>query len=213
MPRKVRITKEKILEAALGLLIREGYDSVNINNIARELNCSTQPISWHFGNMEGLRKALVQAALEDINKRMVSEANNCINAFWNVGCAYINLAFDEPNLFRFIYMGESKLYDRGNVDSILTDKGNRALIEDMARYLNISIQVAGKLVQRMIIYVHGFVSLVVAGVFTSTKEEAYSLMYEFGKDLLLHSGTDLALLSGTEFDIESVMSGITISGE
>lgn len=201
MPRKIQISKEKILEAALELLIREGYASVNIKSIAKELNCSTQPISWHFGNMEGLRKALVQVAVEYVNKKMVSDADNYIEAFWNVGCAYIKLAFDEPNLFRYIYMGESDLYYRGDVGSILTDEGNIVLIEGMAQYLKISTQAAGCLMQRMIIYVHGIVSLVVAGVLKSTKEEVYSMMYEFGKDLLF--------LSGTELDVESVMLNIT----
>ena len=202
MPRKVQISKEKILEAALELLIREGYASVNIKSIAKELNCSTQPISWHFGNMEGLRKALMQTAVKYANKKMVLQVDNYINAFCNVGYAYINIAFDEPNLFRYIYMGEGNLYHRGAVDTILTDKGNIVLIEGLAQYLNISIQVAGSLVQRMIIYVHGIVSLVVAGVFESTKEEVYSMMYEFGKELLL--------LSGTKLDIQSVMPSITI---
>lgn len=201
MPRKIQISKEKILEAALELLIREGYASVNIKSIAKELNCSTQPISWHFGNMEGLRKALVQVAVEYVNKKMVSDADNYIEAFWNVGCAYIKLAFDEPNLFRYIYMGESDLYYRGDVGSILTDEGNIVLIEGMAQYLKVSTQAAGCLMQRMIIYVHGIVSLVVAGVLKSTKEEVYSMMYEFGKDLLF--------LSGTELDVESVMLNIT----
>ena len=56
MPRSVQITKEKILTAALDVLIREGYSAVSIKSIARELNCSTQPIAWQFGNMDNMRK-------------------------------------------------------------------------------------------------------------------------------------------------------------
>lgn len=43
-----RIPKDQILDAALKMLIRDGYDSINIKTLAKELGCSTQPISWHL---------------------------------------------------------------------------------------------------------------------------------------------------------------------
>ena len=49
MPRSVQITKEKILAAAIDILIRDGYYAVNIKSIAKELKCSTQPIAWQYG--------------------------------------------------------------------------------------------------------------------------------------------------------------------
>ncbi len=59
MARKTTISKEVILDAALKMLIRDGYASVNVKTLAAEIGCSTQPIVWHFENMEGLRlKAL-----------------------------------------------------------------------------------------------------------------------------------------------------------
>lgn len=76
---------------------------------------------------------------------------NCIEAFWQIGYAYINLAFDTPNLFRFVYMGESKNYCRGGFDSILTVRGNAVLIDKIYQYLNISREQADALFQRMIV--------------------------------------------------------------
>lgn len=200
MPRSVQITKEKILTAALDVLIREGYSAVSIKSIARELNCSTQPIAWQFGNMDNMREALTQEAVAYANQKMMPTSTNCIEAFWQVGYAYINLAFDTPNLFRFVYMGESKNYCRGGFNSILTDKGNAVLIDKLYQYLNISKEQADMLFQRMIVYTHGIVSLVVAGVLNCTKEQVYSIVKEFGLDLLS--------LTGTALDIEAVMSNI-----
>ena len=201
MPRSVQITKEKILTAALDVLIRDGYLAVNIKSIAKELKCSTQPIAWQFGNMDNMREALTKEAVAYANQKMMPTSTNCIEAFWQVGYAYINLAFDTPNLFRFVYMGESKNYCRGGFNSILTDKGNAVLIDKLYPYLNISREQAEMLFQRMIVYTHGMVSLVVAGVLNCTKEQVYSIVKEFGSDLL--SLTDTAL------DIGTVMSNIT----
>lgn len=201
MPRSVQITKEKILTAALDVLIREGYSAVSIKSIARELNCSTQPIAWQFGNMDNMREALTKEAVAYANQKMMPTSTNCIEAFWQIGYGYINLAFDTPNLFRFVYMGESKNYCRGGFNSILTDKGNAVLIDKLYQYLNISKEQADMLFQRMIVYTHGMVSLVVAGVLNCTKEQVYSIVKNFGLDLL--SLTDTAL------DIRAAISNIT----
>lgn len=118
-------------------------------------------------------------------------STNCIEAFWQIGYAYINLAFDTPNLFRFVYMGESRNYCRGGFDSILTDGGNAVLIDQLYQYLNISKEQADMLFQRMIVYTHGIVSLVVAGVLNCTKEQVYSIVKDFASDLLSLTGADL----------------------
>lgn len=195
MPRSVQITKEKILAAAIDILIRDGYYAVNIKSIAKELKCSTQPIAWQYGNMDNMREALTQEAVIYANQKMMPTSTNCIEAFWQIGYAYINLAFDTPNLFRFVYMGESKNYCRGGFNSILTDKGNAALIDKLYQYLNISREQADMLFQRMLVYTHGIVSLVVAGVLNCTKEQVYSIVKDFAADLFSLTGVDLDILS------------------
>lgn len=201
MPRNVQITKEKILKASLDILIRDGYSTVNIKSIAKELKCSTQPIAWQFGNMDNMREALTQEAVAYANQKMMPTSTNCIEAFWQIGYAYINLAFDTPNLFRFVYMGESRDYCRGGFDSILTDRGNAVLIDKLYEYLNISREQADILFQRMIVYTHGIVSLVVAGVLNCTREQVCSIVKEFGSDLLS--------LAGANLDIQAIISSIT----
>lgn len=200
MPRSVQITKEKILAAALDILIRNGYSAVNIKSIAKELECSTQPIAWQFGNMDNMREALTQEAVAYANQKMMPTSKDCVTAFWQIGYAYINLAFDTPNLFRFVYMGESKSYCRGGFDSILTDGGNAVLIDKLSEYLGISKEQTNVLFQRMVVYTHGIVSLVVAGVLNCSKEQVYKIVKDFGVELISRTGTNL--------NIETIMPNI-----
>ena len=44
MARKTQISKEVILEAALKMLIRDGYSAINIKTLSKEIGCSTQPL-------------------------------------------------------------------------------------------------------------------------------------------------------------------------
>ena len=74
------------------------------------------------------------------------------------------------------------------------------MIDKLYSYLNISKEQADMLFQRMIVYTHGIVSLVVADVLNCTKEQVYSIVKDFGSDLLS--------LMGTALDIEDVMPNI-----
>ena len=200
MARKTQISKEVILQKGLELLIRDGYSTVNIKTLSKEIGCSTQPLVWHFGNMDGLREALAQEALYYANQKLTPQSENFIEAFLQIGYAYVNMAFDEPNLFQFIYVGESKQYCRGGFSSILTDKGNAALIEGLSQYLHADKNEVGKFVQRMIVYTHGIASLIAVGVLQGTKEEVYKMISEMGKDLLSKLNTDI--------DLQKILSNI-----
>ena len=105
MARKTQVSKEVILDAALKMLIRDGYSAINIKTLSKEIGCSTQPLVWHFENMDGLRKALADYALMYVNKKMgSSSADGSIAIFEQVGRTYINMALNEPNLFQFVFL-------------------------------------------------------------------------------------------------------------
>ena len=87
MARKTQISKEVILEAALKMLIRDGYAAINIKTLSKEIGCSTQPLVWHFENMDGLRKALASYALKYANEKMRSRTQNGVEAFAVIGMA------------------------------------------------------------------------------------------------------------------------------
>ena len=143
-----------------------------------------------------MREALAQEAVAYANQKLSPLSVYAIEAFWQLGKSYIDLAFDTPNLFRFLYMGESQQYLRGGLGSILTDKGNAALIERLAKQLGASEEQAGEVFQRMVLYTHGIVSLVVAGVLDCTRKQAYESVLGFAFDMLE--------FMDMEMDIESV---------
>ena len=110
MGRKTQISKDVILQAALAMLIRDGYSAINIKTLSKEIGCSTQPLVWHFENMDGLRRALADYALMYANEKMCPSTNGAINAFEQVGRAYIKMALYEPNLFQFVFLNGSGFY-------------------------------------------------------------------------------------------------------
>ncbi len=189
----MQIPKEKILKAALDILIRDGYAAVNIKTIAKELNCSTQPISWHFGNMEGLRKALAEYAMDYANQKMISSAGG-MDSFINVGGGYIHIAFDEPNLFRYLYMSGESGYHADGFDVLMNADDNAEIVEKLSQYLKIPKENAGRFVQNTIIYTHGLATFVVSGLIKSSKEQVMQMVMQAAVAFLAQAGADLEKL-------------------
>ena len=56
MARKKTITHDQILNAAYDLVVEQGFKSFTARNIAKKMNCSTQPIYLEFKNMAELKR-------------------------------------------------------------------------------------------------------------------------------------------------------------
>ena len=187
MPTTPKIPKETILQYALEMLIRDGYSSINIKTLAKKIGCSTQPISWHFGNMENFRNALTEYALNYANSKMLSASEGMLG-FSNVGVGYIDLAFDEPKLFRYLYMSGESGYHAGGFDILTTADTNSAMIEQIANELGTTAGKLSEFFRNTIIYTHGLACFVVSGLIKSTKEELYAMVEQGADGFLLQAG-------------------------
>lgn len=109
MPPKVKINKEEIVEKALELLKTGGESAINARNIAKALNCSTQPIFSNFTDMKELQNAVISRAYEVYTgflKREVESGK--YPAYKSFGMAYIRFAKEETQLFKLLFMCDRK---------------------------------------------------------------------------------------------------------
>ncbi len=190
MPSSPKIPKETILKIALDMLIQDGYTSITIQSLAKRIGCSTQPISWHFGNMENFRSALTAYALHYANEKMLSAAKG-MSAFSNVGKGYIDLAFDEPNLFRYLYMSGESGYHAGGFDILSTAEANSVMVDQIAKQIGMSAGKVASFFRNTIIYTHGLACFLVSGLIKASKEEVYAMVEQGAYGFLLQAGIDL----------------------
>lgn len=191
MPSSPKIPKELILEYALKMLIRNGYSALNIKTLAKEIGCSTQPISWHFGNMDGFRNELTKYALEYANKKMLSSASCGMQAFAGVGIAYVTLAFDEPNLFKYLYMSGDSGFQAGGFDILVDADTNAAMVEQIAGYLKKPKENVKNFFQNTMVYTHGLACFVASGIITSSKEEVIEMVNHAALAFLSQAGATM----------------------
>ena len=188
MPPKTRIPKEKILDTALQLVIREGYEVINIKRLAKELGCSTQPISWSFGNMEAFREELFWYALNYMNSKMRPNGTNPVAALFSVGETYVNMAFDEPNLIRYLRKDSKGLVNLGGIGAVFDEEKNKSLREALSRVVGISEEKAREFMDTVVIYTQGLVTFIIDGTITVSREEAMRMLEGVGVMHLVYAG-------------------------
>ena len=190
MARKATISREVILEAALKILIRDGYGAVNVKTIAAEIGCSTQPIVWHFENMEGLRLALSEYARDYAAKKAFLDSKNKIESFEFLGRSYVKMALKEPNLFKFLYLGESPIGKPYDLKSIARDKKNKEMITMIAAQTGLNEEQVVRFVRNTLIYSHGIATMVATGVFKATEKEMMAMINDAADAFILKEGID-----------------------
>lgn len=194
MPSRPKIKKEDMLQAALEIIIEKGYAALNIKAIAQKLGCSTAPISWQFGGMDGLREELIPFAEQYVQDKYYSPNGNEVAVFEQRGMGTIDLALEKPNLFCFLYMGERKqLLSTGF--GLTTEKEDcNSVYQNMADVLGITLEQAEDFAMMMIIYTQGMGTLIASGIVKDTRENMYRMLHNTGGTYLKGLGVKESIL-------------------
>ena len=190
MPSSPKIKKEDMLQAALELVSKNGYAALNIKAVAGELGCSTAPISWQFGGMDGLREDLIPFAEQYVEDKYYSRNENELATFEQRGKGTIDLALENPNLFRF--------QDTANV------------YQEMAELLGITPRQVMDFAMTMMVYTQGIGTLIASGIVKDTKENMYRMLHNTGMTYLKGLGVKDSILwnlSGGDRSDESNSNG------
>lgn len=147
-----RITPEMVLDAALELARTGGMEQVLVKNLAEKLNCSVQPIYSYFQNMDALRQAVTQRVCLAVRDYAAARTDPA-NPFASVGRAYVQLARDEPHLFRIFTLHRRE--GIASLDDLYRSEASAGTADYLASALQISLQQAKQLHLHMLIYTIG----------------------------------------------------------
>lgn len=103
MAPKNKFTKEEMVNAALQVVRLNGIDRLTAKTMADELGTSTQPIFTAFGSMDTVRQEVYDSAIRLYDKYTTAGLKEKI-PFLGVGMQYIRFAWDEPELYRFLFL-------------------------------------------------------------------------------------------------------------
>lgn len=173
MAKQAKITRERILQGAVETL-RQNL-GLNARNIAKVLNCSTQPIYSVFENMESMKKALQEEAAR-IQKEKVSLylGKKDIPEYKAYGMGFVRFAKDEKELFKFMYMQQPNELFAGEQDALYDE-----IIVQMQKLYGFSKKDAENFHMDMSVYSYGLAVLQSLRGNISDKEVSERLTTEF----------------------------------
>ncbi len=155
MPAKKVIFEKDVMAAALDLIRERGENSLNARDLAKKINCSTQPIYSIYKNMQGVEEAVRQAAARVLDEYMTNELKNGkYVGNQAIGMGYVRFAAEEKCLNRYLYMKTPQ--QRSDINVELTKKSVGFI---MQKY-GLDEQSATKYFAEIWIFSHGIASMV-----------------------------------------------------
>ncbi len=159
MPPRIKITKEMVIDAAFEVAREAGGENINARTVAKKLNCSTQPVMYHFATIEELKKA-VYAKLDRYHTEYIMNIQKPQDgAMLGIGLNYIRFAVKEPNLFRFLFQSgfavENSLLEMINSNELIP------VISAMKEAVNLNMEQTKDVFMTLAMFVHGYASIIV----------------------------------------------------
>ena len=168
MPAAKKISRDRILDAAVQVLRDGGFSAINARSVARKLGCSTQPLYLSFRNMDELKAALTERAIGMHTQRVrdslrAHEGND--SRYSSYGFGFVKFAAQEKHLFRWLYL------DGGQTDPYQYDVLLPEIISVIMDEYGYSEEIAQKLHRDMTYYSYGLAILASTDHLDLTDEE------------------------------------------
>lgn len=158
MPPKSKITKEMIVSAGTELVRREGEESLNVRRIASELGCSTQPVMYSFPTVDELKAEIYRHADGFHSGYIMNVDHENEDPMLAIGLNYIRFAYEEKNLFRFLF--QSGKIGGDGVKSLLESEELEPVYAVLQQEAELTAEQAKEAFSALFAAVHGFASLI-----------------------------------------------------
>ena len=156
LPPKTKVTREQILDAAVGIIRKGGLDGLNARSLAQELHCSTQPILYAFSTMEELRRA-AYARADRLHTEYLMSVPPEGDPLMGIGLNYIRFAVEEPQLFRFLF--QSGYAKEKNLPEMIDSEELRPVLAAMQEGIGMDAAKTKDVFWTLALFAHGYASI------------------------------------------------------
>lgn len=181
MPPARKIKKENIIEITYKIVEKEGLKAVNARRIARELNCSVQPIFHNFRDMEELKEIVYEKIYETYKECMLSGIKE-ERPYKAMGKSYIQFAKDFPEFFKILFMQETNLKPE---KFMMTDSIGEEGIRSGQKTFGLSYEEQKDFHMKVWLFTHGIATLIATNTVSFTPEEVDMLLTDSVRQMLI----------------------------
>lgn len=158
MPAKVKVTKEMIIDAAFAVARETGAENINARTVSEKLNCSTQPVMYHFATIEELKRTVYAKADRYHSEYLMKIKSPQKGVMLGIGLNYIRFAIEEPHLFRFLF--QSDFFGGTTMLELIDAEELTPVLSAMQGALGISMEQTKKVFLTIFLFAHGYASII-----------------------------------------------------
>ncbi len=158
MPPKAKVTRDMVVAAAFEIARKTGVDNINARTVAQKLNCSTQPVMYHFATIEELKRAVYEKTNEYHTEYLMNISEAREDVMLGIGLNYIRFAVEEPNLFRFLF--QSGFAVESNLLEMINSEELTPVLSVMQEEMNKNTEQTKEVFVTLALFVHGYASII-----------------------------------------------------
>lgn len=158
MPAKIKVTKEMIVDAAFAVARETGAENINARTVSEKLNCSTQPVMYHFATIEELKKTVYAKADRYHSEYLMNPKRRADGAMLGIGMNYIRFAIEEPHLFRFLF--QSDYFDGATLPELIEAEELAPVLSAMRSALDMNEEQTKNVFLTVFLFAHGYASII-----------------------------------------------------
>lgn len=158
MPPRAKITKEMVINAAFEIAREIGAENINARTVASKLNCSTQPVMYHFATIEELKQATYEKADAYHSEYLMNIEGLQNDVMLEMGLHYIRFAMEEPHLFRFLF--QSNFFTGMTMLEMIDAKELLPILSAMQGAVGESIEKVKEIFLTVFLFAHGYASII-----------------------------------------------------
>ncbi len=152
MARKVKFSKEEILEKTKEFIKEFGIEKMNARDLCKYIGCSTQPLFKNFENMEEFKKNL-KKYLHDYYDNFIEKIVDKNNYLFTISYAYALFSYKESNIFKALFM--SDLAGTRTIKEVLESTQNIDTIKSIPKQYKLNKKQSENLYRDVRFYTHG----------------------------------------------------------
>ena len=171
----VKIKKEDLIKGSIKIIRDEGDSKLSARNLAKVVDCSTQPIFRLFTNMDDLKRTVYDDVYE-LQKKYLLKGKEHQVPFIGVGLSYIDFATKEKNLFKFLFMSSFTKYN--NILEMADNEDGKKYTEMIIKSTGLSPESSKQIYINTWLIIHGIASMMATTNSKLTKDDIETIIFD-----------------------------------
>ena len=153
MAPKARTTKQMIIDAAFEITRTQGINQVNARTVSEKLNCSTQPVMYHFKKINDLKQEIYKKADEYHSKYLMNISDE--TPMTDIALNYIRFGAEEKNLFHLLFQSD-RFSGKNITELFIPNNCILSILEIICKTACLDIIQAGQVFKTVSLFSHGY---------------------------------------------------------